>query len=170
MSIKIKNEKGFTIIEALIAVLILVIALIPSIIVSSTILDIAAATTDQLIAAGLTQEGLEVVRAIRDRNWYLGLAYDSGLIGSWRVQYNSDAPIALGANPNLQIDVNGRYNYGSGTATKFRRTITITNIVPGVEIRVVSTVDWRSKDGSTGPGCAANRDCVTSEVHLYNWR
>ena len=69
------NEFGFTLIEALVALVILTIALGPALVLSSNISSTASVIQNNLIAANLSQEGIEVIRALRDANWYSGLVF-----------------------------------------------------------------------------------------------
>ena len=122
------NSKGFTLIEALVSLVILTIALGPALILSSNISSTASVIQNNLIAANLAQEGVEVIRALRDASWYNGLSFDIGLAdGIYRTDWNSNILITLGSNPPLKVS-DGLYNYSSGTETMFKRTITITKI------------------------------------------
>ena len=138
-------------------------------ILSST--NISNNIKNNFIASNLAQEGIEVVRAIRDKNWLADPdplppnPLTAGLIGTWRVQWDSDSPIAVGTNPPLKIDANGVYNYAMGTTTLFRRRIIIedANLAnPNKDMRVISEVTWTAKGNITR--------MVRAESHLYNWR
>src|SRR3989344_2938749 len=122
------NELGFTLIEALVALVILTVALGPALVLSSNISSTASVIQNNLIAANLSQEGVEVIRSLRDANWHNGFPFNTGLSdGIYRIEWNSNTLIALGVNPPLKISA-GLYNYSLGTDTKFKRTITITKI------------------------------------------
>lgn len=162
------KEAGFTLVETLVALVILTMALIPILAVSSSATRLSEVIKDDLVASGLTQEGIEVVRAIRDTNWFNGRPFDSGL-GSgvmgestvYRVQWNSSDMISLGSNPPLQIN-NGIYSYDpGGTNTKFTRTVTITKVNAG-ELKVTSQVTWVTQTN--------NAKTINAESHLFNWR
>lgn len=154
-------QKGFTLVETLVALVILTVALIPILNLSSGAARVSASIQDNLVASGLAQEGVEVVRAIRDTNWFNNRAFDSGLSdGAYRIEWNSTILLALGGNPALNLN-NGQYTYSGGTPTKFSRTVTITKINAG-ELKVVSQVAWiaRSNDSKS----------ITAEDHLFNWK
>lgn len=155
-------EKGFTLIEAMMALVILTTALGPVLILSSNISSTAFVIKNNLIAANLSQEGVEVVRALRDANWYNGLPFDAGLAnGVYRIRrLPSPALIGLASNPPLKID-DGHYNNSSGTDTIFRRTVTITKINSG-ELRIISNVTWTERRDK-----ARN---VQTESHLFDWK
>ncbi len=166
--INITKEAGFTLVETLVALVILTMALIPILAVSSSATRLSEVIKDDLVASGLTQEGIEVARAIRDTNWFNGRSFDNGLgtgvIGesmTYRVQWNSDTLISLGNNPPLQLN-DGVYSYDpGGTAAKFSRTVTITK-VNGGELRVTSQVTWVTQTN--------NAKTISAESHLFNWR
>lgn len=133
-----------------------------------------------LIAANLAQEGLELVRNIRDSNWHQGRKTDgvpplpcvpSSLWrnrlcdGSWRVTYTENHPLPLGANPRLKVDTNGLYQYDDGSLSLFRRHIEI--ITPPddlatpvredfVSMRIQSIVEWGERE-------------LVVEDELWNW-
>lgn len=154
-------SKGFTLVEALVALVVLTIALGPALILTSNVSSTAAAVKNNLIAANLAQEGVEVIRGIRDTNWFLGNAFDNGLsAGTYRVEWNSSSVIGLGSNPFIKEN-NGLYNYSSGTDTIFKRTITISKI-NNSELRIMSEVTWVER------GQRAKN--VKVESHLFNWK
>ncbi|MDO8496612.1 MAG: prepilin-type N-terminal cleavage/methylation domain-containing protein, partial [bacterium] len=152
---------GFTLIEALVALVILTTALGPALVLSSNISSTASVIQNNLIAANLSQEGVEVIRALRDANWHNGLSFDSGLSdGIYRIEWNSNSLITLGSNPPLKLST-GLYNYSSGTDTLFKRTVTITKI-NSEELRVISDVTWTERGNRA-------RD-VRAESHLFDWK
>ncbi len=154
-------NRGFTLIEALVALVILTIALGPALILASNLSATASVVKNNLIAANLAQESVEVVRALRDTNWFNGAAFDSGLAdGIYRVEWNSDSLIPLGSNPPLKVN-NGLYNYSIGADTIFKRTIILTK-VNAAELKVVSDITWTERGNRP-------RD-ISVESHLFNWR
>lgn len=157
----LSSSKGFTLIEALVALVLLTMSLGPALVLSSNISVTASVTQNNLIAANLSQESIEVVRALRDANWYNGSSFDTGLTdGIYRIDWNSNSLIALGSNPPLKISA-GLYSYSSGTDTIFKRTVTLTKI-NSEELRIVSDVTWTERGNRA-------RD-VKVESHLFNWK
>ena len=143
------------------ALVILSLALWPALVLSGNISSTASIIQNNLIAANLSQEGVEVIRALRDANWFNGLSFDAGIAdGIYRIEWNSNALISLGSNPPLKINA-GLYNYSSGTDTKFKRTVTITKI-NSEELRIISDVTWTERGNRT-------RD-VKTESHLFDWK
>ncbi len=69
----------------------------------------------RIIAAGLAQEGLEIVRSIRDNNWLSGKReaanWRDGLApGQYRVQYDKITLLNLSSD-KLRMDSEGFYYY-----------------------------------------------------------
>ena len=72
----IKQSRGFTLIEAMIAVTIITFAIAGPLFVASRSLVAAEVARDQLTASYLAQEGIEYVRAMRDDEYLI--AYQAG--------------------------------------------------------------------------------------------
>ena len=155
------NRNGFTLVEALVTLVVLSIALGPALVLTTNINNTAVVVKNNLIAANLAQEGVEVIRGIRDTNWFNGAAFDTGLAdGTYRVEWNSDTLLALGANPPIKED-NGLYNYSTGNDTIFQRTISILKVNAG-ELRIISEVTWEER--------GARARSALAESHLFNWK
>ncbi len=162
------NEKAFTLVEALVALTILTVGLVPAFQQASLAVSFSGSIRNLLTASSLAQEGVEVVRAIRDNNWFAGQPFDTGLTGGaascdssgCRIQYDSTSPLPLDVNPPLKVDqLSGTYQYDSGTASGFQRKIMTKKISPH-ELEVISEVDWTEKSGPKN---------VSVEYHLYDW-
>ncbi len=156
-----RRQSGFTLIEAMVALVVLTTAMAPLLHLANSATNSAFVIRDNMIAAGLAQEQIEVIRAIRDSNWLNSRAFDAGLTdGTYRVEWNSQSLLALGNNPTLLLD-NGIYNYTTGTSTLFTRTVTLTKLNAN-ELRVVSIVSIPARGGATRT--------IQAEDHLYNWK
>lgn len=157
---RLHKRQGFTLIETVVSLLLLSLAITPALILSNSAVNIATEVQNNLTATGLTQEGIEVVRAIRDTNWFSGNAFDTGLAdGTYRLEWNSTSLLALGGNPVLNVN-NGQYTYTGGTPSLFTRTVTISH-VSAAELKVISQVSWPARGGAR---------TVQAEEHLFNWR
>ena len=160
MSLNIQN-KGFTLVETLVALAVISTALMG---VSSLIIaNIFNARTVQhnLVAGNLAQEGLEVVRAIRDNDWLAGNTFGDALSdGLYRVQWNDLSLRPIDINPELRLDKTvGVYSYDSGDPTVYKRTIVIEQI-SSVEIKILAIVEWENR-GRPGR--------LEVESHLFDW-
>ena len=155
-------NKGFTLIEAMVALVLFTIAMGPVFILATSSINAASRIEHNLIAANLAQEGIEVVRNIRDTNWLNGSAFDNNLpVGTWRIQWDTvnGGLVAVGSNPALKKN-NGLYNYSTGTDTVFKRTVTISKPNSG-ELVLISSVTWIERG-------SINRT-VSAESHLFDW-
>lgn len=159
-----KNSAGFTLVETLLALFILSTAIVAGLSTVNSGLSSTQVAKSKLIAANLTQEGIEIVRNIRDNNWLEertnpGLLWDSGLsAGDWETTYQSQN-LESYQGRYLKVDTNGFYNYTSGTDTKFKRKITIQKIADD-QLRIISKVEWQEKGKDYG---------LTAVGDLYNW-
>ncbi|MGM0438973.1 MAG: type IV pilus modification PilV family protein [Patescibacteria group bacterium] len=136
----IKNsQEGFTIIELLVACLVIVVGLLS---VVSMIVNAFTATmplSANLIASYLAQEGFEVVRRIRDENfneryssgsdedwyWAEGLIAEDEPSNTGSVHYDSQQ---LGGKEGEKLtieDDTNLFGYGPGEETDFIREITV---------------------------------------------
>lgn len=158
-----REKKAFTLMEVIVSIAIIAIALVSIISLINFSISGISANKSKITAYGLAQEGLEIVRNIRDNNW---LDHKSKVTdwrtnlaaGIYRAQYDSQLLLADNNVP-LKIDANGFYQYTSGTNTIFYRKITISNIDDN-QFKVVVEVSWKEK----------SRNLTTSvESRLYNW-
>jgi type II secretory pathway pseudopilin PulG len=166
-----KFNRAFTLVEALIALSILIVGIISGFILVTKALYDVTIIQDRLTASFLAQEGLEFVRQIRDTNYLKTLGststdWDKGL---------QDGPYIISANPNPPGSISlkllegtkylkynpttGLFNYDSGELTSFQRTIQIIH-VSSDEIRVQSIMNWKSRNIDFS---------FTAEDHLFNW-
>src|SRR3989344_2728791 len=163
------KNKGMTLIEAIISIFILILGLVPIFMSITVTNNLAIIIKNDLIASNLAREGIEVVRSIRDANWFNGLLFDANLadcgqsICDWVVPWDSAAPIPLGANPPLKIDsTTGLYNYSTGSNSLFTRKISISRVgTCNCEIKILSQVSWPERKDTK---------VITVESHLFNWR
>lgn len=149
-----KQESGFTLIETLIAVLLISLAIVTFLSTTSRGMNTTRQALNQTIAQTLAQEGIELVRNVRDSNFLSGgqLPWDSGLtncvvgcsISQWPnpVQLNPCTSMQ-NACAELRTDQYGRYMHNQNMlagATPFKRIVTITPSGDGIV--VTSYVGW----------------------------
>ncbi len=163
-------SKSFTLVEIIVAIFLITLGAGGAFVVVQTTTALTSVTSDQLTASYLVQEGIEVVRNIRDSNWLEqrsnpGLLWDDGIsVGEdYRLDYLStsfpDANCSLGADDYLKYDGNF-YNCASGQDTKFKRKIIITKPQANI-IEVAVEVSWSERGRSHE---------VTAQTKLYNWK
>lgn len=173
--------RGQTLLESLLAVTVIVIGIVA--IVSLFIaLNIAGRQNqDQLVASYLAQEGIEVIRNIRDSNW---LAQESGKSLDWTDNWTASADItaipllsfnyvwSLSFVPNdysllyqdpdtkvyRQFDGSVPANY---LPTKWSRLLEISPLPSGNGYQIISKVKWAEQGKEHIFALAEN---------IYDWR
>lgn len=182
-SLNPKKNNGFSIAEVMIAITIFSIGIIG---VSSMMLQTMQAETlnaGHLKASMLAQEGLELVRGLRDENW-IRLELDPTLTaedipwdnlfsqtdtgGAFAIDYLGNYYTGLGdishASTTLRLNSGDFYEHATGIPTNFKRLITVNDSCPigGVDCwNVIATVQW------TSSGKINNYRAQTT---LYDWR
>src|SRR5690349_21682289 len=167
-----KKEKGFTLVETLIAISILMIAIASPINLAQKALSSAVLSRDQMTASFLAQDGLEAIKNLRDQiavrsdstDWLSPFRSKCVCTGtqcnldnlSSAIYCNIDTTLAdLGSsiigssdsasNP-LRIETNGnafsKYDLGTGSASKFSRLINIMTTNDPNEAIVQVRVCW----------------------------
>ena len=154
------KNKAFTILELIVAIFVMTVGVLGAYAVVQQIIVYNSISSSRLTAAYLAQEGIELVRNIRDTNWLTVplVAWNNGLGASdWEADYNNGfLSNWIGDGNFLKYDSIAGYNYNSGTDTKFKRKITIFDETVNM-FKVKVEITW--------PG-----NTVTAEEHLYNWR
>lgn len=182
-----RTDRGFTLIETLVAVMILSMALAGPLSIASRGLQTALVAKDQVMAYYLGQDAIEYVRFARDTNsiagndWLAGAASGSatdlsaceGATGCYldSLEQSPNHPTAcsaaLCAGTPLYYDANSHFfTYSTtGTArTVFTRSVSITTPVGtnASEAKLTVVVSWQDLPGVT------HQVILTED--LYNWR
>jgi len=174
-----KKKMGFTVLELIAGLFILSVGIVGVSSLISRLLWYNRFVESKAIAAYLTQEGMEIVRNIRDGNWLegkLGADWTDGLFCCMDVapvtecsqeqsnpckgdySYTTLSECPAGECPVLKFD-NQFYGYNLGVSTKFTRIIEIWEIGAD-QVRVCATTEWaeQGKDQS-----------IKACEYLYNW-
>ena len=125
------------------------------------ILSTSFENVDKFIAAQLAQEGVEIVRNIRDDNWLRGSSWNDGLTYCFegcQIDYNDSSLSYYNDNDYLKMDSAGFYNYETGQNTKFKRKIIITQNGDDI-LNVKVQVSW-----------STSKPPFDIQENIYNWR
>lgn len=176
------TKKGFTIIEALVAITILVMSVTGPLALAAKGLALSGYAKDEITAFYLASEAIDVVRNIRDSNTqgatWLRLSPTTGetllkcsggcYFDVWRDPIKLNTTFGQTSadkfiSTRLCQDDSIQYGYTvfsappacapkdltkyPDTQTIFERTVTVQDINPGKEIRVIAKVSWTAKNG-----------------------
>jgi len=172
---KQKKEYGFTLMEVIVAIFILTVGIGGSFMLIQQTLAGVSTVQSRLIATYLGQEGIEIIRNIRDNNWLEQRAsfqvppqplWNVGLTDLINCQspascceadYNTDTspsdPLVAVAGCDfsdlryLNLDGSGFYSYLAGAQTKFKRKIFIDiEEIDENKMKVTVIVQWEEKN------------------------
>jgi hypothetical protein len=168
-------KKGFTLLEAVIGIFIIVVGLVGGLSAVLQIVSLSSVSSGRLTAAYLAQEGIEIIRNIRDTNWLeartaTSTPWDEGLTGCAAgcvADYNhsygpnpTDPNLPAYSGQSLNIGGSGFYGYAAGTATTFKRKITIQKPASD-RLEVTVEVTWTEKGKPYS---------FSTKENLYNWQ
>ena len=158
---------GFSILEVVGALGIITIGLlgVTSLVIQN--LQVQSVNRNYLVASMLAQEGLELIRNIRDNNWLSGNDWDYGIEpGSYIVDYTGYIGSVSGigeARLKQRSDVGeeGYYWHGAGGLNSiFSRLITITQTSSEL-LNVSCLIQWEDREQTYQ---------YQADTILYDWR
>lgn len=168
MNYSLKFKKGFTLVETMVAISILMLGILGPLSIASSGLRNSLFAKDQVTAYYLAQEGIEYVRYVRDANyldskkpWLSGLdkctdsfgcAVDTEAWFTTNTEVTTKCTSSYCGDDGLlyKIASNQHYTHQSSsgnTATPFTRIIIVEKNTNNKEIKVTSTVTWQTGAG-----------------------
>jgi len=169
----VTNNQGFSFLEVITVLGIIVFGMFGITTLVMQNIQVQSINKNNLIASQLAQEGIELVRKVRDTNWiepgalwYEDIYDDTDADNDYAIYIKTDGVVAINNTPDSLSDPGAKIYYkdnfyghdDSGSPTMFSRLI---NVSSGTKISVKSTVRW-TKNG-------VNHDYV-AETELYDWR
>lgn len=171
----VQTDTGFTIIEAFVAVTILLVAVAGPLTIVTKGLSSAIYAKEQITATFLAQGAVEMTRNRRDENFLNSASWLDTISGSCAAPDGCIVDITQsgastfqscsGTCPVLRRNtVTGQYGYGTGSNwndTEFTRTLIIEEVVADVEAKVTVTTSWQK-------GALSKTIEVTDQI--FNWQ
>ncbi len=158
--------------ETMIASFVITVGLVGAVALFGPAIRFSDASSDYIIASTLAQEGVELVRNIRDNNMLTG-TFDTGIStdGTYCIDYADSAVASCGDGALYQSS--GWYVHNvTSEKSLFRRNIYIDHSADKID--VYSYVVWR--DGSfpstlvDPSSCTRANKCVFAQATLTNWK
>lgn len=149
--LKIKNKRGFTLIEVITVLLVVSLGMIGVLSLIVQNIQSQSLNKNTLIAYQLAQEGTELIRQVRDSNWRAEppRPWRTNLAnGTYYMDYTDTAPHEATADSSgrLKKDAEGMYISDPNAAAKpdtFTRIIIIEDQEPEPGILVTTKVFWQ---------------------------
>ena len=124
-TIESQTPAGFTLIETLIAILILTLSIVGPFQIAQGVLSSAYNARDQLVAAGLAQEAVEYARMVRDSNYLYNARFGANTVTWLNGMDGNNGPncyyAANGSHPCVveprAMDINSLLFYANGSLT-----------------------------------------------------
>lgn len=167
-----EKSRGFTILEIMVAIFVINIGVIAALSAVLRATTVTFVSSSKLTAAYLVQEGIEIIRNIRDTNRLEGAAWNDGIPEADCLEADYESKTLSLCGPELRylyIDVladgsRGFYKYidspfPEDIKTKFKRKITVVSDGPDI-LKISVLVEWqeRGKDFQ-----------ATVQENLYNY-
>jgi type II secretory pathway pseudopilin PulG len=158
------KRPGFTLVEIVVVLFIISLGLIGVLTLIIQNIQSQSYNKNNLIAYQLAQEGIELVRKVRDSNWKAHVPYNTNLVdGEYYMDYLDTIPTSSTGPTSLVLktDNNGFYIHdAAGSDSGFSRKLTIQNLAGGESMRVVAEITWSVNNRSYS---------YDLETLLYDW-
>ncbi len=144
------SDKGFSLIETLVAVSVLLVSIAGPMTIATKGYGSALYARDQIVAFYLAGEAVEYVRNVRDTNILNGASWLDGLSScmdgrtcSIDVRNASIAECVGGCSPLLYDEATGFYGASAGDPSPFTRSVAIAAVASD-EVSITVTISWRT--------------------------
>lgn len=154
------KQQGFSLVEVLFALLVFAIGITSILFIMVRNIRNSIEARDQIVAAELVQEGLELVRNLNDNlQLTVGANYPN-----FRVDASNTIISFTDAGTNWRLfNNNGAYSHNTaGTVTKFARRIDVVDGEAG-QRTIISMVAW-DNTGEIPPVCNITTHCASARA------
>lgn len=163
----IKPKNGFTLVEIIVVLFVISLGLVGVLTLIVQNIQSQSYNKNNLIAYQLAQEGIELIRKVRDSNWKASQPFNTNLAdGEYYMDYRDATPHDALPDPALIIlkqDADGFYLHnfnGPEPDSGFSRRLTLQNI-DNYSFRVTAQISW---------GGHGRNYTYYLETILYDWR
>lgn len=183
---QMSTKQGFSLIEVLVTLMILSVGIVAISALMAGNIRTSVNAKNQIIASGLAQEGVELVKNLKDARDNAGtsptFSADIPIGNDYRIDYDSDyatfksSNIVSVAQKKLNSSSEGYFLHsgivgtGGVTGTKFLRKVKISTTADG-DKKVESVVSWNSASipaGTVADPCNVAKKCVSVQAVLPN--
>lgn len=147
------NNKGQGLIEVLVSIALIITGILGALTLATYSIRAGTESRERVQAALLAQEGIEIVKNIRDTNWIAGNNWDANLPPV-------DKPVEVPSYMSNVGYLNGPAAT-SGPLSNFTRTTTISNTTSPDKKQITCTVSWTDASG---------KHTVTAIDYITNWQ
>lgn len=143
--------KGFTLIECLVAIGILIIGVLGAFTLTIRSLSMSPLIADNFSASLYSQQGIEAIIYLRNNNWLEGKDWSNDLIGNWCITINENGSV-LKSSSSVPCSIG---------STNFSRSVSVeVSRISDNELKVISSVKWPYKGRNYS---------VSNFSYLTNW-
>ncbi|HWQ60097.1 MAG TPA: hypothetical protein VN420_03040 [Candidatus Fimivivens sp.] len=182
-----KTTRGFTIGEVVLSIGVLVVGILPIFAAMNGGLKATMKARDIVIASGLAQEGVELVKNVKDNRTLIGQSPTTWLpngAGPWNncridsadavLTPGSGSRITCGATYDLAPSASTGLFAHTGSTGRFKRRMLLSYDTTTGVIDCVSAAYWGTYAGPSSiadarSNCVLSRSCVYTEAKLASW-
>lgn len=183
----IKNKKGFSFLEVMITIAVLSVGILGVMVLMVSSMKSSMNSRDGIIASELAQEGIELIRNIRDNSLInseeiFSSGFPAGSSSNCRIDMNSTSISCDNGTNHKKLYFDGKFyaHNSGGTETKFQRKIMVdnyldsdgnpTNFNSAARVDLYSIVIWGTDWPSGCDSCNMAGKCVCVKDVLTEWR
>lgn len=160
------EKSAFTLVEVITVLLVISLGMVGTLSLISQNIQSQSLNEKTLIAYQLAQEGVEMIRCVRDTNWINGDDWRTSMASNeyYYMDYANSAPTIAPttADGNLSQDIDGMYYSTPGIAgSGFSRVISINGEPESEEMSVIVNVYWTDH---------GRNSTYSLETKLYDWK
>ncbi|MEF8847019.1 MAG: prepilin-type N-terminal cleavage/methylation domain-containing protein [Candidatus Paceibacterota bacterium] len=176
--IKTSSKSGFTLVEVLAVIFVITVGVTGVYSLMQTTMTSSNLVSNKLTATYLAQEGVELVRYVRDSNWLemrgdpdSTISWDQGFPSesvdeqNYEIDYQElgkddpDLTPCNGVCRYLEVNDQGYYGYNIGKDTRYKRKIALKNDGDKIKVKVKVIFNHQGKEYS-----------IKVEENMYKWR